>query len=160
MKKIIFILLVCLVLCITGCKSNTQKVALEDIYGKYDYEECVFMNPLSKQTKEQIDAKYDGVARFSIKDKSFSFYDTDSTTPGISLINIKYVEEDVMTGVNNADVKKIFKNASTRFDIYRLDVSQGYSIVFSGDDVYFVEFRFLSGTEHVVWQVLEIEKRD
>ena len=160
MKKIFLILILGLVLCMTGCKSNKEKVPLEQLYGQYEFEECEFINPLSGQTKEQINAKYEDVARFTIKETVFSFYDSNSTTPAISLKSINYKEEDINTGINNSDVKKLLKNASTRYDIYRVADSQGYSIIFSGDDIYFVEFRFLSSREHVVWQVFEIEKRD
>lgn len=160
MKKLFLILVLGLVLCIAGCKSKAPKVPLEEIYGKYEFEECEFINPLSGQTVEQINEKYEDVARFTIKETVFSFYDSDSTTPAISLKSITYKEEDVNTGINTSEVKKLLKNASSRYDVYRVADSQGYSIVFSGDDIYFIEFRFLSSKEHVVWQVFEIEKRD
>ena len=48
MKKLFLILVLGLVLCIAGCKSKAPKVPLEEIYGKYEFEECEFINKLSE----------------------------------------------------------------------------------------------------------------
>ena len=158
MKKILLVVLLLLALTLTGCKK--EKVALEDIYGKYDFVECVYVNSLNLFKIDQLNEMYSGKARYSLKENSFAFYESEEPSPSISLKLINYKETEINERIDSNDVKKLFKKASTRYDIYKLDVSQGYSFVFTADKVYFVEFRKLSNNVTAVWSVFEIEKRD
>lgn len=152
-------MLLLFVVTLTGCKK--EKVALEDLYGKYDFEECVYTNSQNPLKPDIINQKYDSKARYSLKDTSFSFYETEDPTPTISLKFVNYKEEEeILKGIEETAIKQILKGATTRFDVYKLDVNQGYTIIFTKDDVYFVEFRNLSSSVKVVWQIYEIEKRD
>lgn len=161
MKRLLIIVLVLLSVCVTGCKSKEkEKVKLEDIYGKYYYKECLFLSEQNQFNKESLDETYKGVARYSLKETTFYFYETKSSTPTISLKNISYEEVEIDYKIQTKGPKEILKNCTTRFDIYRLDVSQGYSFAFDGDNVYFIEFRSLSNNNHMVWHIFLLEKRD
>ena len=72
----------------------------------------------------------------------------------------QYKDVDINDGIEETEVKKIIKGATTRYDIYKLDVSQGYSFVFTEEEIYFIEFRRLTADVRVVWHIFEIEKRD
>ena len=71
-----------------------------------------------------------------------------------------YVENDVLKNITYQPVIKLLKKASTRYDIYKGENSQGFSFVFDEEKVYFLEFRyFASSSSHVLMQVVELEKR-
>ena len=158
MKKIILAVLLLLLITVSGCKK--EKVSLEDLYGKYDFVKCVYVNPQNLYEKVLLNEKYKDKARYSVKENSFAFYETDGTTPTISLKLIQYKDVDINDGIEETEVKKIIKGATTRYDIYKLEVSQGYSFVFTEEEIYFIEFRRLTTDVRVVWHVFEIEKRD
>lgn len=158
MKKILLVILLLLMVTLTGCKK--EKVALEDIYGKYDFIECVYVNRQNPMQKVLINEMFQNKARYSIKESSFAFYETDDTIPSISLKSISYRETEINDGIEDAEIQKLFKKATTRYDIYKLEVSQGYSLVFTNEEIYFVEYRRLSTETRVVWSIFEIEKRD
>ena len=147
-----------LVVTLTGCKK--EKVALEDVYGKYDFIKCVYTNQQNPLDKVQLNEKYKSKARYSVKESTFAFYETDETTPTISLKLINYKDVDINDGIEEKEVKTLLKGASTRYDIYKIDVSQGYSFVFTDETIYFIEFRKLTADFRVVWHIFEIEKRD
>ena len=158
MKKILFAVLLLLLITVSGCKKD--KVSLEDLYGKYDFVKCVYVNPQNPFEKVQLNEKYKDKARYSVKENSFAYYENDGTTPTISLKLIQYKDVDINDGIEETEVKKIIKGATTRYDIYKLDVSQGYSFVFTEEEIYFIEFRRLTADVRVVWHIFEIEKRD
>lgn len=159
MKKILLLILVVVLFALTGCKNN-NKVELEDLLGKYEYVKCVYVHSQNTFTKADLNAKYKGVARYSLKESNFAFYETSDTTPSISLKLIKYQEVKVNEGITDKEVKRILKGASTRYDVFKLDQSQGYCFIFKDDVTYFLEFRQLSKEVSVVWHIFEIEKRD
>ena len=67
---------------------------------------------------------------------------------------------DVLKNITYQPVIKLLKKASTRYDIYKGENSQGFSFVFDEEKVYFLEFRyFSSSSSHVLMQVVELEKR-
>ncbi len=158
MKKVLIFVLLFLVLTIQGCKK--EKVALEDLYGKYDYVKCVYLCQQNTFSKQELDEKYKGKARYSVKENTFAFYETLDTVPTISLKIIQYNDVEINDGIEVTEIKNLFRKATTRYDIYKLENSQGYSFVFTEDNVYFVEFRRLSSNVRVVWHIFEIEKRD
>lgn len=159
MKKLIILFLMLISLTLTGCKSK-EKVPLEDVYGKYVYKECLYVNSNNTFTKESLNNLYKNKARYSLKETSFAFYESESTTPTLSIKNIEYVEVEITEEVNDPVAKKIIKKASTRYDVYRSGDSQGYSFIFNEEEVYFLEFRYMSNKEHVVWHIFLLEKRD
>lgn len=158
MKRLLILVLLLLSIFITGCNGK-QKVELEDIYGKYYYKECVYLNERNVFNKDALNDAYKDVARYSIKESTFAFYQTESQTPTISLKHINYKEVDVDENIESKEVKKLLKKCTTRFDIYRLEISQGYSFAFDGDNVYFIEFRSTNNV-HEVWHIFSLEKRD
>lgn len=159
MKKIFLALLILLLVTITGCKSK-EKVPLEELYGKYDFITCVYVNKNNLYKKEFLNDMYKDKARYSVKESTFAFYETEDKTPAISLKLIQYKEAGINDGIEEKEVKDLLKKATTRYDIYKLENSQGYSFIFTEDTTYFLEFRKLSNNERVVWHVFEIEKRD
>lgn len=159
MKKIIIVFLILISLTLTSCKKK-ENIPLEDIYGKYNYVECLYVHDNNPFTKEELNNLYKGKARYSLKETSYTFYESESTTPTLSVKNIEYEEVELDYDIKDKNVKKIIKNTSTRYDVYRNDNSQGYTFVFSEDEVYYLEFRYLSSNEHVVWHVFLLEKRD
>lgn len=158
MKKVLIFVLLFLVLTLQGCKK--EKVALEDLYGKYDYVKCVYVCQQNTFSKQELDEKYKGKARYSVKENTFAFYETLETVPTISLKLIQYNDVEINEGIEVTEIRKLFKKATTRYDIYKLDNSQGYSFVFTEDATYFVEFRRMTSQVRVVWHIFEIEKRD
>ena len=158
MKKLLVLMLVLVCLTLTSCKGN--KVPVEDVYGKYDYIKCVYVHSQNTFSKQQLNDKYKNKARYSLKETSFAFYETSETTPSISLKLTQLTEVKINEGIEDKEVKQILKGATTRYDVYKLDQSQGYCFVFKDDATYFVEFRQLSKDVRVVWHVFEIEKRD
>ncbi|MBQ4571394.1 MAG: hypothetical protein IJB21_06845 [Bacilli bacterium] len=161
MKRLLIIMLCLLSVCITGCKSKEkEKVNLEDIYGKYYYKECIYLSEQNIFNKESLDDTYKDVARYSLKENSFAFYQSESLTPTISLKNINYKEVELDYKISIKEPKEILKDCSTRFDIFREDVSQGYSFAFDGDKVYFIEFRSYGDNNYTVWNIFLLEKRD
>ena len=161
MKRLLIIMICLLSVCITGCKSKEkEKVNLEDIYGKYYYKECIYLSEQNVFNKESLDDTYKGVARYSLKENSFAFYQSESLIPTISLKNINYKEVELDYKIEVKEPKEILKNCSTRFDIFREDVSQGYSFAFDGDKVYVIEVRSYGDNTHTVWNIFLLEKRD
>lgn len=159
MKRLLIIMILLLSVSLTGCKSK-EKVKLEDIYGKYYYKECVFLSEQNLFKKESLDEMYKGVARYSLKENSFTFYQSESSTPTISIKNINYQEVEIDYKIQTSKPKEILKKCTTRYDVYREDVSQGYSFAFDGEKVYFIEFRYLGDNKHMVWNIFLLEKRD
>ena len=74
--------------------------------------------------------------------------------------NINYKEVELDYKISIKEPKEILKDCSTRFDIFREDVSQGYSFAFDGDKVYFIEFRSYGDNNYTVWNIFLLEKRD
>ena len=158
MKKIIILLLIFPLLLLSSCKKET--VELDSIYGKYYYKDCIYINDMYNTTTAEQNKLYKGVSRYSLSEKEYVYYKDKSTTPTMNILNIKYIENEVLTNITYQPVVKLLKKASTRYDIYKGENSQGFSFVFDEDKVYFLEFRyFSSSSSHVLMQVVELEKR-
>jgi hypothetical protein len=158
MKKLIILLLVLPLIILSGCKKET--VALDSIYGKYYYKDCIYINDMYNTTCAEQNKLYKGVTRYSLSSKEYVYYKDKSTTPTMNIINIHYVENDVLKNITYQPVIKLLKKASTRYDIYKGENSQGFSFVFDEEKVYFLEFRyFANSSSHVLMQVVELEKR-
>lgn len=159
MKKLLVLLLILPIVLVTGCKK--EPIPVEDIYGKYDYKDCIYINDMLDSTTVAQNKLYKNVARYSLTEKVYSFYGSDSTTPTMNIIGVKYVENEVLQNITYKPVVKLLKKATTRYDIYKGDNSQGYSFVFSEDKAYYLEFRYFQNSQsHVLMKVVEVEKRN
>lgn len=159
MKKLLVLLLILPIVFFTSCKK--EPIPVEDIYGKYDYKDCIYINDMLDSSTVAQNKLYKNIARYSLTEKIYSFYASTSNTPTMNIIGVKYVENEVLENISYKPVVKLLKKATTRYDVYKGDNSQGYSFVFSEDKAFFLEFRyFQSSQSHVLMKVVEIEKRN
>lgn len=158
MKKISLILLFIIGIFLVSC-SNKQ-IDITELYGKYQYGSCVYISSESTFTTEQQNKLYQGVSRYSFKEDKFTYYETKSTEETFSINKATYEKVNVNESLSKED-QKLLRIATTRYDIYKNDKYQSYSILYGKDKVYFMETRYSYKTESIViWQIIELKKLD
>lgn len=158
MKKFSLLLLVLICFLVVGC--GNKQLEITELYGKYQYGECVYINNASYVTEEQQNKLYQGISRYSFKEKVYTYYETKSTEETFSIENIEYKQVNVNESLSKED-QLLLKKVTTRYDLYRSGKFQGYSLLYGKDKYYFMETRNSSTEDNIIiWQIVELKKLD
>ena len=162
MKRIIIFLFLLLLLSLASCKKE-KKVSIDEIYGKYYYDECVYLSSFAAgSTIEEENRNHKNITRYVLMSDNYYYYVDSSTDATLSMRNVVYEEKGMFDNIiSNEKIKSILKNKTTRFDIIRNNVNQGYSFVFTEDEAYYLELRYISSEiSYDVWQIVKLKKID
>lgn len=158
MKKLLLLTTI-FISCIALISCHSKHINLEDLYGKYVYKECIYYEYYTSNMNEQNQLYHNNV-RFSFQETKYQYYIV-STEPLIDMVNIKYIEKKLDEYITtNKEIKKVLKKIITRYDIYKNDNNQGYSLLAGENCTYFMEYyrKEINDENYTVKQIVLIDK--
>lgn len=161
MKKIYLFIL--LLLLLVSCKNNKSNYNIDilDIYGRYYYDECIYLDPSITYTNlNEETTKYHNIARFVLNETSYYFYDSSSTEPLTTMKGVSYEKKETTTNLKlDNNIKELIKDYNIRFDIIYNKHNQGYAFIFGNSGTCYIELRYDSNTDNYeIYKIIKIRK--
>ncbi len=161
MKRILIVFMMVLPLfLLVGCSENNT-FDIEDLDGRYYYEECIYLSPLLSVTKDFHTQEFAGVIYIEFSENQIVFYSVHD--PETTYEEIEFIEEDIekdLDEILSYDFDSVFDTFDTRYDIYSDGTSVGLSIFIDDETVYLAETSWVGNESDVfhIWSIYEIQK--
>lgn len=155
MKKALVVVIVAFVLVLLGCTEEPGEIP----YGSYDLAECVYLNPLSSETREYVSAQHHGIVSVVLSETAMEVVSTvEGVTdrfPSVSYVSVSLSED--LDAFNFGILEEFLGEVRTRYDLVQDDEFTGYSLFLREDGIYLGEIRTLGDSETpVIWVLYEL----
>lgn len=157
MKKIFMIL--SLIFILTSC--NNEPTILDELQGKYYFQECIYLNPLLSVTMDAYTYSYKDNSYIEFNENQIIYLGTVSNT--YTYENITFVEEEITKDLDSLislDFEGVFDTFDNRYDLYSDDKSINITIFVNEEAYYIANTKMIGGSNDIltVWNIFEISK--
>ena len=160
MKKVMIILILCFSL--LGCK-NKELEFVENLEGKYFFEECVYLSVFSSSTIEYFSEQHSGIVYVVFNEKSIEYHSTEQAV--LVYDNVEYHNVSMTENLDdstNLISDNVLSNFEYRFDIYSDDTYTGLTLFVNEDHIFLAELSLLGSDtfEYTIWTIFTLSKNE